>query len=253
MKPQNIFILLFALFLFACAEDGQSSLTPETSISGQGGSLARFSIVGNYLYTINSDQLNIFDISDASQPFLKNTQFLPSNDVETIFPFSNWLFMGTETGMLIFERQAEGTVQFISRYDHVRSCDPVVTDGEFAYVTLRATGCRNAAEGAVDVVEAISLEELENPQIIGDKELNSPRGLALDNDVLFVCDGPAGFWVFDVSTPGTFETITKVENINVNDIILRNGIAMVIGPNNVYQYDYTKLPTLTKISELELE
>lgn len=161
--------------------------------------------------------------------------------------------MGTETGMLTFERQAEGSVQFISPYDHVRSCDPVVTDGEFALVTRRARGCRNASEGAVDVVEAISLEDLENPQIIGGKALNSPRGLALDNNVLFVCDGPAGCWVFDVSTPGTFETITKVENINVNDIILMNSIAVVIGPNNVYQYDYTKLPTLTKISELELE
>lgn len=42
MKTQNIFILPFALFLFTCEEDSQSSLTPETSISVQGGSLARF-------------------------------------------------------------------------------------------------------------------------------------------------------------------------------------------------------------------
>ena len=52
--------------------------------TGEGGSLARFKIVGEHLYAVDSHNINIFDIEDLDAP-----QTLPSIfagfDIETIF------------------------------------------------------------------------------------------------------------------------------------------------------------------------
>lgn len=244
------FLLLLGLLICSsCAQD--SNAVPQNSGSGTGGSLARFTIVGDYLYTLSVSNLHVFNISNPAEPSEQETVNVGSG-VETIFPFGNWLFMGTQNGMLIYSIGSNGVPEYVSSYAHVRSCDPVVTDGEFAYVTLRVSGCRTAAEDAIDVLDVIDLENIESPRIIASKEMNSPRGLGLDGDVLFVCDGTSGLEVFDVSDPSNPQTITKVADIIAFDVIPLNGNLLVLGPDNIYQYDYTQLPELVKLSEMAI-
>ncbi len=253
MKTKYIFLLSLT-FLFACAEDSQSPVgNGGNGGSGQGGSLARFAIIDDFLYTAGESELNIFDISDPTAPELSASTFIGAG-VETLFPFGNFMFFGTQTGMLIYERNPEdGNVTFISQYEHITSCDPVVTDGQTAYVTLRVTGCRTAAAGATDVLESISLDDITAPTILDFKEMNSPQGLGLDGDFLFVCDSSAGLAVFDVSDPANMLEVNRIEGITAHDVILSNGTLLVIGPDNIYQYDYTNAPELSLISQLELQ
>ena len=53
---------------------------------GQGGSLARFKIVGDYLYAVDSHNINVFDISDLENPADLDDVYA-GFDIETIFLF----------------------------------------------------------------------------------------------------------------------------------------------------------------------
>jgi hypothetical protein len=240
-------------YLFCWVVDVRRTRLPRHLVvgTGTGGSLARFTIVGNYLYALSVSTLNVFDISDPAEPKLESEVGV-GNDVETIFPFGDWLFLGTQSGMLIYRIENDGLPTFVSEYEHVVSCDPVVTDGQTAFVTLRASQCRQAGFGAADLLESISLDDITNPVIIGQRQMTAPRGLGLDGDVLFVCDSEGGLWVFDVSVPDTFVEIVHIDDIVAYDVIPLDGVLLVLGPENIYQYDYTNLPTMTPLSELAL-
>ncbi|NJO25139.1 MAG: hypothetical protein HC867_04185, partial [Bacteroidia bacterium] len=103
---------------------------------GLAGSMARFSLVNNYLYTVNSWTLGVFDISSSGDAQRVSTQNLGWG-IETIYPFRNKLFIGSQTGMFIYDISNPAAPVKEGQFSHARSCDPVISDGDFAYVTLR--------------------------------------------------------------------------------------------------------------------
>ena len=114
------------------------------SSSGQGGSMARFTLMNDYLYTVGMNNLSLFDVKTASNPtFLKA---IPLGwGVETIFPYENKLFIGTNRGMHIFSATDPANPVQLSTYSHIFACDPVVVQGKYAYVTLRTGNmCKQA-------------------------------------------------------------------------------------------------------------
>ncbi len=242
--------LLLALALLSQCADFDTASPDAASTTGVGGSLTRFTIVGNFLYTVDASNLRTFDISKPDAPELRHSIKIDRNDVETIFPLNNWLFLGTQSGMLIYQLSANGNPSFVSSYQHVVSCDPVVANTEFAYVTLRATGCRGAGFGAADRLDIISIANIRQPQIIASRLMQEPYGLGLDGSTLFVCDGRHGVKVFNVSNPSAIVEIAHLEGFTAYDVIPLRGLLLVIGPENIYQYDYTDLQNIRQISQI---
>src|SRR5688572_8730163 len=84
---RTFIIAITGILFFACEKDSNSSAAPEyNSGTGTGGSLARFTIVGNYLYIADHSMVNIYDISDPASPVLFETEDVGFG-VETIFPY----------------------------------------------------------------------------------------------------------------------------------------------------------------------
>jgi hypothetical protein len=246
---RNILFIGALLGLISCAQD--SNLPGPSSNTGTGGSLARFTIVGNFLYTVDNTTLSTFDISQPAQP--KPLQPITVGEgVETIFPLNNLLFLGTQSGMLIYQITPEGTPLFVSSYQHIVSCDPVVANNQYAYVTLRASGCRQAAAGAADLLEIIDISNILNPRVIASYDMESPHGLGLDGEALFVCLGLGGIKVFDAQMPGMLSELAHIKGINAIDVIPLNGLLLVIGPDRIIQYDYTDLNNIKKLSEIAI-
>jgi hypothetical protein len=79
-------IFIFAAILFAAACSKNSSNTGAPPSTGQGGSLARFTIMGTRLYTVDGAYLHVFDISNNAQPQYKNKVYV-GWAIEAIFPF----------------------------------------------------------------------------------------------------------------------------------------------------------------------
>ncbi len=75
----------------------------------------------------------------------------------------------------------------LSTYQHIFSCDPVVADDKYAYVTLRSG---NSCFRGVNRLDIIDISDLTNPKFATSMNMSNPYGLALDGIIyLFVIEG----------------------------------------------------------------
>lgn len=251
MKFIPIHIVIYTFVLFLLVDCSQKAEINGQSATGKGGSMARFAIKGDYLYTVDMQNLRTFDISNAANPTYK-TQTMLGFDIETIFPYSQYLLIGTQTGMQIVSIQNPQNPQWLSTYAHIRTCDPVVAQDSIAYVTLRAG--RTCGTANLNQLEVISIINPNSPQILTTYPLTNPYGLGIDGNKLFVCDGNAGLRVFRLNTP-TNLTQTAQHNIaDAYDVIPHNNTLILSGGEGIYQYSYSQAnDNITYLSKISIE
>jgi hypothetical protein len=227
---------------------GKVTPRPSSSSTGIGGSMARFTVNNNYLYALDGANLDIVQISIPQQPKAEKQVPLTWN-VETIFPAGDNLFFGTQTGLLIYNVVDPSSPSFVSQYAHVRSCDPVVIEDNYAYVTLRSG---STCEGFTNQLEVIDITDLKSPVLVSTCPMTNPYGVGIDDKVLFVCDGSSGLRVLDATdvTAVCNKQIYQYDKIHALDIIPFNKIAMVISENGLYQYDYSDPSAIRLLSTL---
>ena len=217
-------------------EIGGGDFALSTNNVGIGGSLARFQIVDNYLYTVGENEMAIFDISNLADPFLEATQYAGWN-IETMFQADGYLYLGSTNGMYIYSLSNPSNPVYISEFVHWEGCDPVVVDGDYAYLTLRGGNLCGQEES---VLEVIDVSNKSNPQLVESYTLENPYGLGIKEDLLFVCDGTAGLKVFDKSNPLNLEMTVQYPNIQSKDVIALENVLLIIGEEILYQYEYTE-------------
>lgn len=203
---------------------------------GVGGSLARFQIVDDYLYTVGSYEMAIFDISSLSQLLLVNTQYAGWN-IETMFQSSGYLYLGGTNGMYIYGLTNPAYPNYISEFIHWEGCDPVVVDQDYAYLTLRGGNLCGQQES---VLEVIDISNKMNPQLVATHSLENPYGLGIKNDFLFVCDGNAGLKIYNKENPLDIQLLTHYPEIQSKDVIPLENSLIIIGDEILYQYEYVE-------------
>jgi hypothetical protein len=165
------------------------------NVVGKGGSMARFTIYDKYLYSVDRTSLQLIDIQEVRNPKVWSKVEIGWN-IETIYPFKDKMFIGSTTGMFIYDVSTPWNPKLLSQFSHARACDPVVADDNYAYVTLR-TGTR--CGGSQNQLDVLDIKDITKPVLIKSYPMQEPAGLGLDKNVLFICDGPAGLKVFDVT------------------------------------------------------
>jgi hypothetical protein len=223
---------------------------PTVPTTGTGGSMARFAITNNQLYVVNSSSLQLFDITEPAKPAKGKTVTLGWN-VETIFPYRTNLFIGTTTGMYIYDVANPAEPKQLSAFSHVRSCDPVVVHENYAYVTLRGTSTCGVA-GTQDVLDVIDISSLTSPRVAKSYPIETPYGLGIDYPTLFVCQGNKGLSIFDASNPLDLKAQQTFANVNAFDVIPLSKILLTIGKDGLYQYDYSNPATLRLLSKIDV-
>jgi hypothetical protein len=230
----------------AAAEAAKSAVSGQTGI---GGSMARFTIAGNYLYSIDQSNLYVFDIADGANP-LRGINVNVGWGIETLFPMKEHLFIGSQTGMHIYSIENPANPRFISRFEHMRSCDPVVVQDTIAYVTLRGgTGCWNDFTNQLDLID---IRDIERPELLKSFAMKNPHGLGVDGNLLFICEGENGLVVYDKSEPMTLNQrqVFSMENVHAYDVIPFNDVLMMIGIDGLYQFDYSNPDDIRQLSML---
>lgn len=228
----------------AVAEAGASSAP------GIAGSLARFALVDNHLYALDLGTLKNLDLSAPLNPQSGEDLYV-SWDVETLFPRGNELFVGAQSGMHILDITNRNAPASLSLYTHVTNCDPVIVDGDLAYVTLRSgTTC----EGWDNQLEVIDISNLRSPELLHTYPMTNPHGLSKDGDALFICDGDDGLKVFNAADIAAIDQnlLAHDRNIQAYDVIAFNNIAMLIGDDGLRQYDYSDLNNIRLLSTIEI-
>jgi hypothetical protein len=158
----------------------------------------------------------------------KRVQLVPG--IETIFPTGHHLFLGTQRGMYIFDVATPTAPVQVSFYQHLVSCDPVVVDGRYAYVTLRSG---RTCGGGANVLEVIDLDVLSQPRMARSYPMMSPQGLGAESSRLYVCDD--GLKVFDTSQAPALTQVQKFAT-SLTDVIPNGNYLLAVGPGGLYQY-----------------
>jgi hypothetical protein len=240
--------------IFMAMEDASFSAAPSsggpTAPIGQGGSMARFAVYEDYLYAVDSWDLNVFNISNVNSPEIQNQVYISWN-VETIWPYKDNLFIGSESGMFIYDNSNPSSPEYRSSFMHVTACDPVVVNDDYAFVTLRSgTRC----EGFNNQLDVINIENLNSPWLVKTYPMQNPHGLGIDGNTLFICEGDYGLKVFDISDVNDISSnqLEHFPDINSFDVIPYEKVLLMIGEDGFYQYDYSDLKNIRLLSFMEV-
>ena len=243
--------------LFAGANAFYSSVrltSSSSSISSSvvtGGSMARFTVADDHLYTIDGSEIKIFDVMQP-EPVLRN-EVTVTWGIETLFPLAGTLFIGSNSGMIIYDITDPASPQYVSTFSHATACDPVVVEGNTAYVTLRDG---NECQGFVNQLDVINVTNLSNPSLIRSYPMDNPHGLSVINETLYLCEGASGLKVFDVSNPNQVaqNLLEHVTGFFAYDVIVLppGDHVMVVGQNGLFQFDASDKNNLRQLSMITI-
>lgn len=231
--------LALLVLLMGCSKDDSAGDGPSATNSsgsggtGQVGSMARFAISGSHLYVVNNNSLNVYGIDGAGGFTYITARQLNWTNAETLFPYDGHLFVGTSTGMMIYSLEDPTNPQHISTYQHIVACDPVVVQGDYAYVTLReAQECRRT----VNRLDVVDVRNPSSPQLVSQMEMSNPHGLAVKGRQLVVCEGNFGLKSLSLDNPSRPALRQEFDAGNSYDVIAGAGSWIVTGSDGIRQY-----------------
>jgi hypothetical protein len=238
---RNLLTVIAIIFLFGCGKESASTdSTAFATSGGKGGSLARFTVVGDYLYTVDRETLKVFDISNPQLPVLKRS-VKAGFEIETIFPFKDKLFLGSTSVVYIFSLDDPSNPQKLSEAispNIMRRCDPVVAKDNVAYATLRSNG---PCGGTTSILAVYDITDVTKPVQKASIQIGEPYGLGYSGNTLYVCDRFYGFSIFDISKPYQPSLLRSVkisyEEVNFIDVIPYNNILVCLTSKGMTLYD----------------
>jgi hypothetical protein len=219
--------------------------------TGTGGSLARMTIANDVLYSVTNNGLQVFSLKkDPNLP--QKGKFLNLNwGIETIFPYKDRLFIGSNQGMYIFDNSNPESPVQMSSFTHARACDPVVADDKYAYVTLRNNN--SWCTGISNQLEVVDISTITNPRMVRIYPMASPYGLAKDGDKLYICEGKNGFKSLNATNVQDIKQIQHLKDVIAYDVIALNKSLLTIGRDGLYQYDASDPAKLKLLSILPVK
>jgi hypothetical protein len=244
-KILSVILTGLLVMIFAVSCDKQSDgITAESVAGGTGtaGSLARFVIVGDYMYVVDETNLNVFDISNPANTTRINS-ITVGFQIETVFPYQGRLYIGSASAMYIYSLTIPSAPQRLGIATHLRSCDPVVAKDTVAYVTLRGgTRCG----GFENSLLTYNVGNPAQPVLTNRVQLIEPYGLGYTGNTLYVCDGNE-LKVFNISNllqPLQVRTISDAEKFF--DVIPQGNVLIVYLDRGIAFYDISnpQIPAL---------
>jgi len=258
-----ICLSLFSLVSFiGCESENDLSvagISPATS-NGTNSSYARLLTVGNFIYAVNLNELITFDATDPTDPIEIDRQTI-GEGIETLFQLDGILLIGSNEGTFTYTIESTGIPRRRGQFDYntlalpVLPCDPVVAAGDVAYATLYTQLEGQGPCGRDELVSLIvvmDITDLDNPILISTRETASPRGLAVKDGYLFVCNEFAGLTVYDVSDPSNLLEVSKVD-VLAYDVIVKEDVLIVVGGSELIQYDYSDPENLVRLSSIRMK
>jgi hypothetical protein len=236
------------MLMLSSSAQGAGPTRKSSGVPGMAGSMARFSIADDYMYCVNNFQLRSFSISNPLNPQQVATNNIPAS-IETIYPLRDKLFIGSTTGMFIYDITNPALPVKTGQFTHARACDPVIADGDYAYVTLHdGTQCM----GFSNQLDVINISNLSAPVLTRTYPLTHPHGLSKDDNLLFLCDGRDGLKMYNATNPANLILQKHITGLETYDAIAWNNNLVVVAKDGLYQYDYSVPGTLVQRSKVAI-
>lgn len=229
-------LLIGCLLFLGCDKMAMSDTAAYGPSNGAGGSMARFTIVANYLYTVDKTDLKVFDIANPASPVFRQT-ITVGFEIETIFPFGDKLFIGSSSVVHIFSIADPARPQKLSEAispQVLRRCDPVVAKEKVAYATLRANG---PCAGTGSILAVYDITNIAAPVQRSSVPVTEPYGLGYAGNTLYVCDKTQGLMVFDITKPFEPLLIKNIMDGDYIDVIPFGNLLVCWVANGMLLYD----------------
>jgi hypothetical protein len=216
--------------------------------TGINGSMSRFSMYNDYMYVALNGQLFVYDLSGDTPS--KIEKYIYVGNVETIFNYKDKMFLGMPTGMAIYSVENPSNPTYCSAISHVYGCDPVVVENDLAYVTVRSG---NLCGQTNDELFVVDVSDVYNPKQLVSYSMKNPKGLGIDNGILFLCDD--GLKIFDAQNPQTIvaNQLAHYKGMDGFDLIPNDNVLMMIADNGLYQYDYSNVNNIKELSIIPIK
>jgi hypothetical protein len=241
-------VIVMAALAFSC----ESDMVGASGETGQGGSMARFTISGNYLYLVDKASVKVFNTIEGEFQMLYEEAI--AFGMETIFAKGDYLYLGASDAMYIYSIVEPSKPKFVFRYQHIVSCDPVVVQGDRAYVTTRSGDLCDRGSNALEIVD---ISDPYAPVLVRNYPMSSPHGLGIDANRLFLCEGELGLKIFDVTNEQDIQLLEHRDDFFAYDVIVRQGVATVTGKDGIFQFGYAEtqdpVSLLSKIPVVRVE
>ena len=247
MKP--LILLLIPLIIIFSNCNKESVATNAGFTTGAGGSLARFAIAGNYMYTVDEKKLTTYDITNPANPVLKKVTDV-GFQIETIFPFHDKLFIGSTTVIHIFSIADPSNPQKLSTAispDVMRRCDPVVAKDTVAFATLRTNG---PCGGMNSILAVFDIKDITKPIQKASFLLSEPYGLGYAGNALYVCDKQRGLMIMNITNPYNPILISSLKDGSYIDVIPYQNILVCWVTTGIIVYDITNVFQPVRLSTI---
>jgi hypothetical protein len=233
--------LFLLLLIVACTKDGGKAA--DSSGTGTGGSLARFTIAANHLYLADYSTIEVYDLADPANP-VKKTSVNVGFGVETIYPYKDKLFIGSWDGMFIYSIADPSNPVKLGEARHVRSCDPVTANDTIAYVTLQGGSACGPAEDGLYIYDITNITAPVQKSLF---PISTPLGLGLKDSVVFVCRGSSGLSLVNVKDPASPKLMYTVDDGNFKDVIPYDNLLICYVSTGLQIYDISNLKNIIKV------
>ncbi len=215
------------------------------------GSVNRVAYYKNHVYVISSQNITVFKDENA---FEKVNATIIGWQMETIFPYNDHLFVGTRSSMDIFSITDLDQPQRVGSFWHATSCDPVYPVDDVAFVTLR-TGDFANCPGDENALVVLDINNLSNPLAIQEFEMESPYGMTLIGNKLYVGEGSNGLKIFDASNLKELKLDFWDQSVEAYDVIphpTKTNLLLIAGPEGLGQYQIIGEDQLDLVSWLSM-
>ncbi len=217
------------------------------------GTVNRITTSNNYVYVVSNN--NMIIVEDGENGLESNAIRIENikEEMETVFPYQDNLFVGSKTSMSIFTISNGNNPVELYEFEHATSCDPVLPYKDVAYVTLR-TADFSECPGNINALLAIDINNLSQPVQVMEKQMASPYGMSVINNHLYVGNGENGLSIFDVTNPQSPILVHSLPEITAFDIIAdpsNSDYILIAGNDGMQQYKVNEDKTLEWASAID--
>lgn len=237
-------------------DSSQNNTDPKIAASGKAGSMARMTVLGNYLYAVDNESLKVFNINKPDKPAYTNDVEI-GRDIETIFGFKNHLYIGSSSAVYIYNVDDPTQPQEVTMIQHMLSCDPVVANDTIAFSTIRSTSICRWNNWSVNELLVLDVSNMNNVTETHNYQLDfSPYGLGMKDTTLFLCKGEDGIDLYDIrelSNTSNYQlnSFNSISGIDAFDVIVHEELLMVVGKDGYFMYDISDVMNIQKLSEIQ--
>ena len=111
---------------------------------------------------MDSQRIHMFNIQNLADPITQGN-IHAGFGIETTFNRGDYLFLGSRSGMYIYDISQANSPAYVSEFNYATACDPVVVEGNYAYITLRG---ENSCGVPDSVLEIVDIGDIHHPELL---------------------------------------------------------------------------------------